>query len=78
MKNTTQVKIRMNELQKIKKFVDEMSRYQEKILAKSLDGEYCVNAKSILGLFSLDLERPIVIEFEDNARIEGFLQPYKA
>lgn len=52
--------IKLNMITDVKKFIEITNKMPNIILAKS--GEYCVNAKSIMGLFSLDLSCPIDIE----------------
>ncbi len=46
--------------QKVKEFVDITQSYKCEILLKS--GKYVVDAKSILGIFSLDLSKPVTVE----------------
>ena len=51
--------------QRVKEFVNITQDYPWEILLKS--GKYVVDAKSILGIFSLDLSEPITVEiYEDN------------
>lgn len=44
-------------LDDVKKFVNFVSNYDFKI--ELVSGKYTVDAKSIMGIFSLDLDRPI-------------------
>ena len=46
--------------QRVKEFVNVTQDYPYEILLKS--GRYIVDAKSILGIFSLDLSQPITVE----------------
>ena len=46
--------------QRVKEFVNVMQDYPYEILLKS--GKYVVDAKSILGIFSLDLSQPVTVE----------------
>ena len=46
--------------QRVKEFVNITQNYPFEILLKS--GKYVVDAKSILGIFSLDLSQPIIVE----------------
>ncbi|MBR3535767.1 MAG: HPr family phosphocarrier protein, partial [Oscillospiraceae bacterium] len=41
----------------VKKFVDVVSKYDFNI--ELVSGKYVVDAKSIMGIFSLDLEKPV-------------------
>ena len=62
--------------QRVKEFVSVTQNYACEILLKS--GKYVVDAKSILGIFSLDLSQPITVEvYDDNcdellARLKKF------
>ena len=46
--------------QRVKEFVNVTQNFPEEILLKS--GKYVVDAKSILGIFSLDLSQPLTVE----------------
>lgn len=54
------VKISLEIAQRVKEFVNITQDYPYEILLKS--GKYVVDAKSILGIFSLDLSQPITVE----------------
>ena len=54
------IKISLELAQRVKEFVNITQDYPYEILLKS--GRYSVDAKSILGIFSLDLSKPIVVE----------------
>lgn len=59
------IKISLEMAQKVKEFVNITQNYSEEILLKS--GKYIVDAKSILGIFSLDLSQPLTVEvYSDN------------
>ncbi len=59
------IKISLEMAQRVKEFVSITQDYEYEILLKS--GKYVVDAKSILGIFSLDLSQPITVEvYEDN------------
>jgi phosphotransferase system HPr-like phosphotransfer protein len=59
------IKISLEMAQRVKEFVNITQNYSFEILLKS--GKYIVDAKSILGIFSLDLSQPIVVEaYSDN------------
>ena len=49
----------LNNLTLMKKFVNIANKYPNEISVGI--GRYVVNAKSILGLFSLDLEKPVTV-----------------
>lgn len=54
------IKISLEMAQRVKEFVAVTQNYTYEILLKS--GKYVVDAKSILGIFSLDLSQPLVVE----------------
>ncbi len=54
------IKISLEMAQRVKEFVNITQEYACEILLKS--GKYVVDAKSILGIFSLDLSSPITVE----------------
>ncbi len=54
------IKISLELAQRVKEFVNITQEYACEILLKS--GKYVVDAKSILGIFSLDLSSPITVE----------------
>jgi len=58
MMKTVTIKLQMAE--NVKKFVGIVSKYPYEIDLRS--GRHVVDAKSILGIFSLDLNRPINME----------------
>ncbi|MBE7078868.1 MAG: HPr family phosphocarrier protein [Clostridiales bacterium] len=70
------IKISLEMAQRVKEFVNITQDYPCEILLKS--GKYVVDAKSILGIFSLDLSQPITVEiYDDNcdeliARLQKF------
>ncbi|MGN0438845.1 MAG: HPr family phosphocarrier protein [Lachnospiraceae bacterium] len=54
--------ISMGTIEKVKHFVDIVSSYREHI--DLVDGNYVVNAKSIMSIFSMDLTAPILMRIE--------------
>jgi len=72
------VMINLSEAQQIKDFVNVINRYSFDIDLRS--GRYVVDAKSILGIFSLDLSKPIELDImaDDGPEVEKFLADIKA
>ena len=59
------IKISLEMAQKVKEFVTITQGCEYEVLLKS--GKYVVDAKSILGIFSLDLSKPLTVEiYSDN------------
>lgn len=55
--------ILLDSVSDIKLFIETVNQYPYRVIAKH-DG-YLVDAKSIMGLFSLDLTQPITVVFEE-------------
>ena len=51
------VKISLNSIDKVKSFVNDISRFDFDF--DLVSGRYVIDAKSIMGIFSLDLSKPI-------------------
>ena len=51
------VKISLNSIDKVKAFVNEISKFDRDF--DLVSGRYVIDAKSIMGIFSLDLSKPI-------------------
>ncbi|MCL2020305.1 MAG: HPr family phosphocarrier protein [Oscillospiraceae bacterium] len=56
----TEAKIRLDTINDVKKFVNIVFRYEYDVDVVS--GRYAVDAKSILGLFSIDLSKDVVLK----------------
>lgn len=56
----TKVKIMLDSIAAVKKFVSVVSMYDFDVDLAS--GRYAVDAKSIMGIFSLDLSKPIELD----------------
>ena len=70
-------KISLNSIDKVKAFVNEISKFDCDF--DLVSGRYVIDAKSIMGIFSLDLSKPIdlAIHTEDNLNeILEALKPY--
>lgn len=52
--------IRLNSIEKVKTFVNRISRVDASV--DLVSGRYVVDAKSIMGIFSLDLKKPIKVK----------------
>ena len=54
------IPIKLTYAEEVKAFVNTVNRYEYEVDLRS--GRHVVDAKSILGIFSLDLSRPITLE----------------
>ena len=57
-----EIQINLNNINDVKNFVTIMQSIPEETILKS--GKYVVDAKSIMGVFSLDLSKSIMLEIE--------------
>lgn len=58
------VQIKLKLAEHVKSFVQKVATFPGDLDLRS--GRYVVDAKSILGIFSLDLSKPITLEIYDN------------
>lgn len=71
------VKISLNSIDKVKSFVNDITKFQSDF--DLVSGRYVIDAKSIMGIFSLDLSKPIDLNIhaeEDTQKILDALAPY--
>ena len=70
------VKININSIDKVKAFVNVVTRFDNDF--DLIAGRYVIDAKSIMGIFSLDLSQDIdlTIHAEDDAEIVAKLKDY--
>ena len=71
------VHISLNSIDKVKAFVNDITKFDNDF--DLVSGRYVIDAKSIMGIFSLDLSKPIELNIhsENNANeILNVLQPY--
>ena len=54
------VKISLNSIDKVKSFVNDLTKFDSDF--DLVSGRYVIDAKSIMGIFSLDLSKPIKVE----------------
>ena len=70
------VQISLNSIDKVKSFVNAISRYDFDF--DLVSGRYVIDAKSIMGIFSLDLSRPIDLNIHsDGQDLSGVLETLK-
>ena len=72
------VQISLNSIDKVKSFVNEITKYDYDF--DLVSGRYVIDAKSIMGIFSLDLSKPIELnihaENQDADINNELLKPY--
>ena len=73
----TTVQISLNSIDKVKTFVNEISKFDFDF--DLISGRYVIDAKSIMGIFSLDLSKPIQLNIhaiDDDKEVLEILAPY--
>ena len=71
------VRVCLDSIDKVKGFVNDISRYNTDF--DLISGRYVIDAKSIMGIFSLDLSKPIELTIHESDEIDEILkalQPY--
>ncbi len=70
------VKISLSSIDKVKSFVNEITKYDYDF--DLVSGRYVIDAKSIMGIFSLDLSKPIELNIHaDCTEVESILEDLK-
>ena len=54
------VKISLNSIDKVKSFVNDLAKFDADF--ELVSSRYVIDAKSIMGIFSLDLSKPITVQ----------------
>jgi phosphotransferase system HPr-like phosphotransfer protein len=70
------VQISLNSIDKVKSFVNDVTKFESDF--DLVSGRYVIDAKSIMGIFSLDLSKPIDLNIhsENTDEILEVLKPY--
>ena len=69
------ISISLNSIDKVKSFVNEITRFDFDFDLKS--GRYVIDAKSIMGIFSLDLSKPIDLNIHADEKLDEVLEALK-
>ena len=65
------VQISLNSIDKVKSFVNEITKYDNDF--DLVSGRYVIDAKSIMGIFSLDLSKPIDLNIHADSNLHDIL-----
>ncbi|MDD6662535.1 MAG: HPr family phosphocarrier protein [Lachnospiraceae bacterium] len=71
------VQISLNSIDKVKSFVNDITKFSNDF--DLVSGRYVIDAKSIMGIFSLDLSKPINLNIHAEENIDEImtvLAPY--
>ena len=69
------VKISLNSIDKVKSFVNDITKFDYDF--DLVSGRYVIDAKSIMGIFSLDLAKPIDLNIHVEENIDDILTALK-
>ncbi|ESL04386.1 MAG: HPr family phosphocarrier protein [Catonella sp.] len=69
------VKISLNSIDKVKAFVNEVTKFDSDF--DLVSGRYVIDAKSIMGIFSLDLSKPIDLNIHNDAQADNIVNALK-
>jgi phosphotransferase system HPr-like phosphotransfer protein len=69
------VQISLNSIDRVKSFVNTISQFDYDF--DLISGRYVIDAKSIMGIFSLDLSKPIDLAIHSEANMDEILDVLK-
>lgn len=72
-----ELKIRLNSIERVKAFINCNSKFSADI--DVISGRYVIDGKSIMGVFSLDLTKELLIRisYEDESEYNKLIKSYK-
>ena len=69
------VNISLNSIDRVKSFVNDISKFDSDF--DLVSGRYVIDAKSIMGIFSLDLSKPIDLNIHADDNVEEIMEMLK-
>ena len=69
------VKISLNSIDKVKSFVNDITKFDYDF--DLVSARYVIDAKSIMGIFSLDLSKPIDLNIHADDNVEEIMEMLK-
>ena len=69
------VKISLNSIDRVKSFVNDINRFDCDF--DLVSGRYIIDAKSIMGIFSLDLSKPITLNIHADKNVDEIMESLK-
>ena len=69
------LQISLNSIDKVKSFVNDITRFDSDF--DLVSGRYVIDAKSIMGIFSLDLSKPIELNIHAQDNLDAVLEVLK-
>ena len=71
-----EMKIKLDTIDKVKQFVGTITQFEGDFDIYS--GKYIIDAKSILGIFSVDLSRPVILKIGNVEKLDEIRQALQA
>ncbi|MBR0087869.1 MAG: HPr family phosphocarrier protein [Lachnospiraceae bacterium] len=71
----TTVQISLNSIDKVKSFVNDLAKFDSDF--DLVSSRYVIDAKSIMGIFSLDLSKPIDLNIHAEQDVDHILEVLK-
>ena len=69
------VKISLNSIDKVKAFVNDITKFETDF--DLVSGRYVIDAKSIMGIFSLDLSKDVDLNIHAEDNVDSILETLK-
>ncbi len=69
------VQISLNSIDKVKSFVNDISGFNAEF--DLVSGRYVIDAKSIMGIFSLDISKPIDLNIHTDENVDEIMEAIK-
>ena len=69
------IRISLNSIDKVKSFVNDLSQFN--VDCDLVSGRYVIDAKSIMGIFSLDLSKPIDLNIHADNDVDHIIEVLK-
>lgn len=69
------VEVSLNSIDKVKSFVNLLTKYDDDF--DLVSGRYIIDAKSIMGIFSLDLSKPINLNIHATENLDEIMETIK-
>lgn len=66
------ITISLNSIDKVKSFVNEITKFDSDF--DLVSGRYVIDAKSIMGIFSLDLSKPIDLNIHSETDVDKIME----
>lgn len=66
------ITISLNSIDKVKSFVNEITKFDSDF--DLVSGRYVIDAKSIMGIFSLDLSKPINLNIHSENEVDKIME----